>query len=83
MWLPVSFRLQVVLTMVAFSTFWLSPECGERLGLAVTIPLAVAVYDLLIWNSLPIAKYELNAASGLCIRITSSAATYLLGLTCI
>ena len=21
---------QVVLTMVAFSTFWLSPECGER-----------------------------------------------------
>jgi hypothetical protein len=21
---------QLVLTMVAFSTFWLSPECGER-----------------------------------------------------
>jgi hypothetical protein len=42
-----------VLTWVAFSTFWLSPECGERLGLAVTIPLAVAVYDLLVFSSLP------------------------------
>jgi hypothetical protein len=44
---------QIVLTWVAFSTFWLSPECGERLGLAVTIPLAVAVYDLLVFSSLP------------------------------
>jgi hypothetical protein len=44
---------QIVLTMVAFSTFWLSPECGERLGLAITVPLAVAVYDLLVFNSLP------------------------------
>jgi len=35
---------QVILTMVAFSTLWLSPECGERLGLAITVPLAVAVY---------------------------------------
>ncbi|GBF97408.1 hypothetical protein Rsub_09573 [Raphidocelis subcapitata] len=44
---------QIVLTMVAFSTFWLSPDCGERLGLAITVPLAVAVYDLLVFNSLP------------------------------
>ena len=44
---------QIILTMVAFSTFWLSPECGERLGLAITVPLAVAVYDLLVYNSLP------------------------------
>lgn len=42
--------------MVAFSSFWLSPACGERLGLSITVPLAVAVYDLLIWDSLPIAK---------------------------
>jgi hypothetical protein len=44
---------QVILVMIAFSTFWISPECGERLGLAVTIPLAVAVYDLLVFGTLP------------------------------
>ncbi len=41
---------QVVLALVGFMTFWLSPECGERLGVAVTIPLALAVYDLLVYR---------------------------------
>ncbi|KAI8471945.1 MAG: neurotransmitter-gated ion-channel ligand-binding domain-containing protein [Monoraphidium minutum] len=57
---------QIVLTMVAFSTFWLSPECGERLGLAITVPLAVAVYDLLVFNSLPTSnKISFVSAMGL------------------
>ncbi|KAG2495533.1 hypothetical protein HYH03_006476 [Edaphochlamys debaryana] len=44
---------QIVLALVGFMTFWLSPECGERLGVAVTIPLALAVYDLLVYSTLP------------------------------
>lgn len=34
----------------------LSPDCGERLGLAVTVPLAVAVYDLLTYSQLPVSN---------------------------
>ncbi|KXZ46220.1 hypothetical protein GPECTOR_46g289 [Gonium pectorale] len=44
---------QVILALVGFMTFWLSPECGERLAVAVTIPLALAVYDLLVYSTLP------------------------------
>jgi hypothetical protein len=57
---------QIILTMVGFSTFWLSPECGERLGLAITVPLAVAVYDLLVFSSLPTSnKINFVSAMGL------------------
>ena len=48
---------QIILTAVGFSTFWLSPSCGERLGLAVTVPLAVAVYDLLTFSQLPVSNH--------------------------
>jgi nicotinic acetylcholine receptor alpha-9/nicotinic acetylcholine receptor len=57
---------QIILTMVAFSSFWLSPECGERLGLSITVPLAVAVYDLLVFSSLPTSnKINFVSAMGL------------------
>eukprot|EP01025_Chloroclados_australasicus_P027860 TRINITY_DN2756_c0_g3_i1.p1 TRINITY_DN2756_c0_g3~~TRINITY_DN2756_c0_g3_i1.p1 ORF type:complete len:680 (+),score=63.39 TRINITY_DN2756_c0_g3_i1:76-2115(+) len=44
---------QGFLTVVGFGTFWLSPTCGERMALAITIPVANAVYDLLVFEQLP------------------------------
>lgn len=65
---------QIILTAVAFSTFWLSPACGERLGLAVTVPLAVAVYDLLTFSQLPVSnKVTLVSAMGMTAFLFSMA----------
>jgi hypothetical protein len=48
------------------SAVQLSPACGERLGLAVTVPLAVAVYDLLTFSTLPVSnKVTLVSAMGM------------------
>ncbi|KAF8061055.1 CHRNA7 [Scenedesmus sp. PABB004] len=65
---------QIILTAIAFSTFWLSPACGERLGLAVTVPLAVAVYDLLTFSQLPVSnRVTLVSAMGLMAFLFSMA----------
>jgi hypothetical protein len=63
-----------ILTMVSFSTFWISPASGERLGLAITVPLAVAVYDLLVFSSLPTSnKINFVSALGLLAFLFSAA----------
>lgn len=63
---------QIMLTTVSLASLWLSPECGERLGLAITVPLAVAVYDLLTFSSVPISnRITYIAALGLVCFLTS------------
>ena len=46
--LPVAF-----LSFLQLVVFWMPPECGERVGFATTVLLAVAVYLTLIQEKLP------------------------------
>eukprot|EP01026_Neomeris_dumetosa_P072237 TRINITY_DN734_c0_g1_i12.p1 TRINITY_DN734_c0_g1~~TRINITY_DN734_c0_g1_i12.p1 ORF type:complete len:818 (-),score=87.39 TRINITY_DN734_c0_g1_i12:616-2712(-) len=54
---------QILLTFVGFGAFWLSPDCGERIGLVITIPLANAVYDLIMFEQLPDSRQMVFASA--------------------
>eukprot|EP01026_Neomeris_dumetosa_P048582 TRINITY_DN4213_c0_g1_i6.p1 TRINITY_DN4213_c0_g1~~TRINITY_DN4213_c0_g1_i6.p1 ORF type:complete len:759 (-),score=91.72 TRINITY_DN4213_c0_g1_i6:690-2672(-) len=47
---------QAILTCVGFGAFWLHPASGERMGLAITVPVANAVYDLIMYEQLPTSR---------------------------
>jgi len=48
--------LQIILNLAAFACFWLPPQCGERMGLAITSLLAAVTSDVAIATNLPAAK---------------------------
>eukprot|EP00567_Pseudictyota_dubia_P010454 CAMPEP_0197441788 /NCGR_PEP_ID=MMETSP1175-20131217/7959_1 /TAXON_ID=1003142 /ORGANISM="Triceratium dubium, Strain CCMP147" /LENGTH=715 /DNA_ID=CAMNT_0042972119 /DNA_START=153 /DNA_END=2300 /DNA_ORIENTATION=+ len=45
--------LQIILNLAAFSCFWLPPQCGERMGLAITSMLAAVTSELIVSSNLP------------------------------
>ena len=46
--------VQILLNLVAFIVFWLPPESGERMGLAVTALLAGVASELVVGEKLPL-----------------------------
>lgn len=51
LWLP-----PIFLTVLALSTFWMSPEVGERLGYGITILLASQFGKAVVMEFLPVCK---------------------------
>ena len=47
---------QILLNIIGFACFWMPPQSGERLGLAITSMLAAIAADLVIASSLPAAS---------------------------
>ena len=48
--------IQIILNFVAFMVFWLPPDSGERMGLAITALLAGVASELVVAADLPITK---------------------------
>uniref|UniRef100_A0A7R9WKC0 Neurotransmitter-gated ion-channel transmembrane domain-containing protein n=1 Tax=Pseudictyota dubia TaxID=2749911 RepID=A0A7R9WKC0_9STRA len=48
--------LQIILNLSAFACFWMPPQCGERMGLAITSLLAAVTSDLVVSANLPAAS---------------------------
>ncbi|KAL7482427.1 hypothetical protein ACHAW6_008102, partial [Cyclotella cf. meneghiniana] len=47
---------QVLISVIGFSTFWLPPSCGERMGLSITAMLASIASDIVISSNIPQAR---------------------------
>ncbi|KAL7503216.1 hypothetical protein ACHAWX_000576 [Stephanocyclus meneghinianus] len=47
---------QVLISIIGFSTFWLPPSCGERMGLSITAMLASIASDIVIATNIPQAR---------------------------
>lgn len=45
--------LQILLNLIGFSTFWLPPQAGERMGLSITALLASVASELVVTEKLP------------------------------
>jgi Neurotransmitter-gated ion-channel ligand binding domain/Neurotransmitter-gated ion-channel transmembrane region len=45
--------LQVLLNCIGFSTFWLPPQTGERMGLSITALLAAVASQLVVEDKIP------------------------------
>jgi hypothetical protein len=48
--------MQIVLNLIAFLCFWIPPQCGERMGLAITAILAAVAAELVVSSNLPAAS---------------------------
>jgi len=44
----------IAITLVSFATFWLDPDCGERLGFGIAVILAVTMNDVTATSMMPI-----------------------------
>jgi hypothetical protein len=48
--------MQIMLGSLAFMFFWIPPQCGERMGLAITAILAAVASQLVVSSDLPVAS---------------------------
>uniref|UniRef100_A0A7S4JZS1 Neurotransmitter-gated ion-channel ligand-binding domain-containing protein n=1 Tax=Odontella aurita TaxID=265563 RepID=A0A7S4JZS1_9STRA len=73
--------LQIMLNLVSFACFWLPPQCGERMGLAIISMLAAVTSELVVSANLPnssevtwFARFSLTSLAFAAVTLFETAA---------
>lgn len=69
-----------ILTLLAFTVYFMPPECGEKLSLGVSILLGLTVFQMVVTNTLPETSFGGQPLLG--IYLTMNFAVVALTLFC-